>query len=305
MIDITSNPRDIDGFDKIEVYEFIHGRRFTIRVRNEYVDYIQDIEWNKQYNGVFDVTEFINGLNNVYRLDEFRLRNIPIKEYDINCIVCDKDLLNNIGPTYDSRRVYVVEIITIDKKILPFEFIKEKCYALRLPILEPCFIGLPERLKNNISILRMDSKVSSNRLCGGLVIKPMPSIFKDNKFLRFFMKPDHSHSVMPSVSMPEPTAKEFVLTCINPEKILELEKLSNIDPVAKRKVFKRFVKNYLLDNFGPEYESYFHSCAPILNAETAKEEFNKLIEQEISLYINGLLKNMNAYKYRERPLRMS
>ena len=298
MLDITNSLKTIENYEKVSVTEFLHGHRFTIRVSQEAIDYTEDLEYNRRYKRQVGIQEFMNGLSRVYHVDAFRLRSTGIRDFWLHCILVDKDLTDELGPLYNFRKIFIVELVTKDKQMLAQGNLKERCKTLNIPVLEPMFIGAPSALRDKILGMRIQSNLTSNSLSGGLVIKPEPNRLVDDHFTRLYVKPDYSRSTIIDGMAPQAAARELVWVVLTPQEILNLEKMSNLDPVGNPIKFRRYAFNWLKSERGVEFEQYFAKCAPILNREDKKAQFDEMVQAEVKEYFKKILHSMKEYKHR-------
>jgi hypothetical protein len=303
MQDITDNLSFLQNEDnELSVTEYLEGFRFYVDVTENSIDLRQDLKYNKtKYGRGLDLDQLWNGICSVYRTDDLRMRHAPFPKYTMHCIHFDPDMMQDCPSVFSHKGVACVAIEVGGGTILGAHKLKEFCSNTNFPAIEPMFVGESDHLRANIQELRGQSKYTVNGLSGGLVVQnTKPQRDSDGAIEWWYVKPNHDMVLAQDAEPPVKMAKEFVETTLIPDEIIKLEEDTGTNPASSRRDFNKVAMEFLLEQRGADYESYFRRCSYILGTGDPRRKFNILIKKALKEYLDNRILKMSRYSVRTK-----
>lgn len=298
MIDISKNPSVIlEEGTNIVCYEYIIGYRFTIHVDNGDIFLSQDEEFNRNLFGdVLDLTDTWERVTSNYRVTTENLNSLILKKYDIECVLFNGNNMQKLGmdPLYSGIGLIAVAVLVNGVAISAKKFI-ELCLSCNIPYLKFSFCGTTDLFAYKANEYITQSDLSRERTGYGAVILNDPPVSDENgNTKRFLIRKGEAQAKRTTdilYDAPEVLSREFVRSTINPEKLIELEKLTGISPVLNKVKFRNIILNYLKGDMSADYSNYLmRSCIK------DTKDFDSLLKSNIKEYVEFLTSSMDRYR---------
>lgn len=301
MKDVTKNIRELaKESGLLSITEFIIGKRFYIHNSEKGVSLSQDIEYNaKNFNDELDLQALWESITKIYGIDERNMLMAPAPEYTLNCIYYSRDMMDGMPQQYPDKGIIIVEVCLAGGNLIPQSRLSEFCKNIALPCLDPIIVADVSEIKERLSWVRQETKMSQNKIPSGIVIKNEPPIMDDKgNPIRWYIAPNIDESIQENSQNPEQMAKELVETTLTIETIVELEKTSNVSP-EKKVMFKNIMLNYLKSDRIDSYEEYRTKCGLGKNTKSAEKEFETFVRSALTEYLKDFILKLNMYKNRK------
>lgn len=279
--------------------EYIYGMRFYIQCDGDGVKYWQDEEYNLKTFGEILPEDFFTTILRKHNIGIENFKQAP-HHYILHCIYYDPRLMGKFKAEYRDRGIVIVEVEMMDGIRIMYDKIFEYCAKMGLTALRPLRVGNIDIFRDKIDFIRKKSNLSKNEYSTGvLFVTHPPEQFKNEKtgkwdVVRHYLAPDENTNVFIQMNTLENMSKELVLTSFGAEKIIQLEKSTNVCPVKRRVMFKKMLLNYLQQDMATTYEAYRKRSA------ATPQEFEKAVKKFIThTFMNEYVLVLEPFRLRK------